>query len=170
MGFGNLTVVADTGPFLHLTEIGCIDFFNVFEKIIVPTSVRQEYLKHKESITPDFFNLKNIENEIADLDEIQKFKKKYNLNKLHSGEIECLYFCKKLSINILSTDDLAVRNIVKELDIVPVGSLGIILRVYREGVITKQQAENHLYELYEKSSLFVTKTVVDLVVERLKKY
>ncbi len=162
MGIRNLTVVSDTGPLLHLSEIGCINFLNVFEKVIVPTSVRQEYLKHEASDTPEIFSLKNIKNAIADIDEVQKFIAKYNLNNLHSGEIECLFLCKRNSINILLTDDLAVRDIAKDFDVVPVGLLGIILRVYRKGIITKQQAENYLYELYEKSSLFVTKTVVEL--------
>ena len=52
MGTRNLSVISDTGPLIHLSEIGCSEFLIMFDKVYVPESVHQEYLKHRKDITP----------------------------------------------------------------------------------------------------------------------
>jgi predicted nucleic acid-binding protein len=69
---------------------------------------------------------------------------------------------------VLLTDDLAVRRAAKALSLTPVGSLGVIAKAYRIGRISLAAAERHLRELYTVSSLFVTQTIVDLAIERLR--
>jgi predicted nucleic acid-binding protein len=55
-----ITVVSDTGPLIHLSEIGCVHLLEIFHTIYVPESVQGEYYKHKRASDPDFFELKNI--------------------------------------------------------------------------------------------------------------
>jgi hypothetical protein len=54
------------------------------------------------------------------------------------------------------------------LGITPVGSLGIVARLFKEQFIPLDQAEKFLLNLYQISSLYVTKTLVDLVIEELR--
>lgn len=164
-----ITVVADTGPLIHLSEIGCVHLLKYFQKIYVPESVRDEYYKHKRKSDPDFFDLQNITLTKAQPEEIFDFISKHGLNNLHSGERDCLYLCQKLTIDTIFTDDLAARDAAKKLGITPVGSLGIVARLFKEQYISLDQAEKFLLSLYETSSLFVTKTLVDLVIEELRK-
>ncbi len=43
MGNGPVNVaVADAGPLIHLGEIGCLDFLQVFELLHIPDAVWQE--------------------------------------------------------------------------------------------------------------------------------
>ena len=55
------------------------------------------------------------------------------LEKLNSREIECLSLCKQINLPILLTDDLAVHEAAKSLQITPVGSLGIVIKAYENG-------------------------------------
>ncbi|HAZ31440.1 MAG TPA: hypothetical protein DCY61_01865 [Dehalococcoidia bacterium] len=71
---------------------------------------------------------------------------------------------------ILLTDDLAVRAAAKRLSLIPVGSLGIVVRAYRAGHISLSEAERRIAELYDVSSLFATRAIVELAVERLHMY
>jgi len=170
VGINGISVVSDTGPLLHLSEIGGSKLLWQFKKIYVPDSVRFEYEKHKGENDPDVISFTNVKQITIDEKILQNFIQQYNLSELHFGETECLYLCRNLSVAVILTDDLAVRDIASSMGITPVGSLGVILRSYREKMISLTQAEKHIIDLYETSSLFVTRTIVDLVIEKLSKY
>jgi predicted nucleic acid-binding protein len=53
------------------------------------------------------------------------------------------------------------------LDLTPVGSLGIIVRAYRKALISFEDAHRHLEDLYDVSSLFVTRAIVELAIDQL---
>jgi len=163
-----ITVVSDTGPLIHLSEIGCVHLLEIFHTIYVPESVQGEYYKHKRASDPDFFELKNITIARVQHEEVSDFINRHGLNNLHSGERDCLYLCQEFCIDTILTDDLAVRDAAKNLGITPVGSLGIVARLFKEQFIPLDQAEKFLLNLYQTSSLYVTKTLVDLVIEELR--
>lgn len=66
------------------------------------------------------------------------------------------------------TDDLAVRDAAKRMNIRPVGSLGIVVRAYNNQLIEIEEAEALLRKLHERSSLFVTSAVVELALRQLQ--
>jgi predicted nucleic acid-binding protein len=66
------------------------------------------------------------------------------------------------------TDDLAAREAAKQLRLSPVGSLGLVARAYRRGYVSLSQAERHMTDLYDLSSLFVSKAIVEMAVEQLR--
>ncbi len=129
----------------------------------MPESVHQEYKKHEGDIEPNVFSLKNIKQMSVESEKHEKFIREHKLEKLHMGETECLYLCKNLPIDVILTNDLAVRDTASELDITPVGSIGVIVKAYRENRLTFAHAEKYIFDLYEISSLFVTRAIVELV-------
>ncbi|MBM4054368.1 MAG: hypothetical protein FJ264_06815 [Planctomycetes bacterium] len=160
-----MAVVSDAGPLIHLSEIGGIALLQLFGIIHVPHTVLFEISKHRKNISKEIT--------IADhnLPELQiiEFTRKAGLEKLHSGERECLYLCRQINQSILLTDDLAVRAVAKSLQITPVGSLGIVIKVYKDSRISLAEAEQYKSDLCDISSLFVTRTIVELVIEQLHK-
>jgi hypothetical protein len=48
--------------------------------------------------------------------------------------------------------------------------LGVIVRAYRVGQLSLADAERHLTDLYAVSSLFVTRAIVELAIEQLRKH
>jgi predicted nucleic acid-binding protein len=129
VGSGRLTAVADTGPLIHLAEVGCLPLLAIFEELHIPEGVWQEATRP------------------STIREVLTFSKRHALT---------------------STDDLAVRRAAKALDLTPVGSLGVITRAHEMGRVATDVAEQHLRALYTVSSLFVTSTIVDLAIERLR--
>lgn len=46
MGIGRIKVVSDTGPLIHLIEIGCPNLVSIFHLIHVPEAIQLEFDKH----------------------------------------------------------------------------------------------------------------------------
>ncbi len=170
MGAGRVAAVSDAGPAIHLLEVGCIELFSVFQTILPPEAVCKEIVRHAGVYgfqTVSKFS--HVELHISDINEVDHFIIENDLNEMDSGERECLYLCKTKGIYHLLTDDLAVRNVSIRLGIQPVGSLGIIVRAYRLRLISFSEAEKYISDLDEISSLYVTRAVVELAIDKLGK-
>ena len=154
--------VADAGPLIHLHEVGQIDLLNLFKVLYIPGAV---WAESSDKINSPPLNLNNIRHHTLAASDVDHFVQTYSLSNLHVGERESL--CNQLDIPLLLTDDLAVREAARRLCVRPVGSLGIVVRGYKEGVLTYSEAEKSLIALYEESSLFVTRTIVEIAIEQL---
>ncbi|MDL1969288.1 MAG: hypothetical protein LWW97_12310, partial [Deltaproteobacteria bacterium] len=80
----------------------------------------------------------------------------------------CLYVCKETGVSVLLTDDLAVREAAKRMNLKPVGSLGIVVKACRTGDISLVDAEGYITDLYDVSSLFVARAIVEIAIEQLR--
>lgn len=170
MGAGGLIAVADTGPLIHLAEIGCLSLLSIFDELHIPEAVWREAERPAE-IRVELairVELKLARHHQLQSTEVARFTAAEGLESLQRGEQEALFLGRKLEIPLLLTDDLAVRNIAKGQGMTPIGSLGIVGKAYQLGRISRAAAEGHLTALYEISSLFVTRAIVDLAIERLR--
>lgn len=168
MGTGELKAAVDAGPLIHLAEIGCLKFLSRFDELHIPEAVWLETVAQGRIAQTDLSILKNIQRHSANPLEIDKFVKENNLSRVHSGEQECLFVCLSKSICTILTDDMAVRAAAKKLGIVPVGSLGVIISAFKGKEITLQEAEQFITDLHDISSLFVTRAIVELAIEKLR--
>lgn len=169
MGVGKvISAVVDAGPLIHLAEIDSLPLLSLFETLHVPDAVWSEAVE-KGSVPFEFISsLLNVKRHSLDRTAIAVFVEQNKLDDLHSGEIECLFLCRQAAISTLFTDDMTVRDTARNLSIVPVGSLGIIVKACREGIISLAEAEQRIIALYDVSSLFVTKTIVELALKQLR--
>jgi predicted nucleic acid-binding protein len=169
VGVGKISAVTDSGPLIHLTEIGCLQILSIFGNLHVPEAVREETVKRGRTSKEDFLKLSNVERHNLSQSDVTRFVERNNLKELHSGEHQCLYLCKQINVPILLTEDLAVRETAKRLNLIPVGSLGIVAKAYSLGQISKTEAECHITDLYDVSSLFVTRSIVEMAIEQINK-
>lgn len=168
MGAGELKATVDAGPLIHLGEIGCLRFLNSFDALHVPDAVWFETVAPGRISRTDLSNLQNIQRYSLTESEVEQFVKENNLSELHAGEQECLHACVTKHISMLLTDDMAVRDAARRLHIVPVGSLGIVVSAFKRKEITLQEAESYIGDLYDVSSLFVTRAIAELAIEQLR--
>lgn len=168
MGNGKLKgVVVDAGPLIHLTEIDSISLLNIFSALHIPDAVWSETVGQKR-VTQEMLIKSGIVQRHSLLpQETERFIADHRLEDLDEGERECLCLCRKIEIPFVLTDDLAVREAAKHLNVVPVGSLGVIVRACKTGVISLPEAEKKMNDLYDVSSLYVTRTIVELAIEQL---
>lgn len=160
------TAVADSGPLLHLAEVGAIGLMRVFDSILIPDAVWQECVQPGRLIDQDFATLTIARHRIA-REDLDRFVRDRALRHLHQGECECLYLCEQRDVSLIMTDDLAVRDAAMRMNLRPVGSLGIVIRACTSGAIGSVDAERTLLELYDNSTLFVTRAIVEVAVEQL---
>lgn len=164
---GVKAAVADAGPLIHLSEIGCLSVLQLFDTVHIPDAVWTEIIGHDRVRESHIKGVDNIHMHTLSKDLIANFVNESGLEKLHAGEVECLFLCKHIKVSIVLTDDMSVRESAKRLHITPVGSLGVIVKACRTGYISLAEAEGYLADLYNVSSLFVTKAIVELAIEQL---
>jgi len=169
VGAGEIeAAVADAGPLIHLTEIGCLSLLHIFQTLHISSAVWRETVGEGRVPATSILQLEKVEQHTLPDVSLARFIRENKLGGLHKGEQESLYLCRQIGVPLLLTDDLAVRELAKRLDITPVGSLGIIVKAYHLGQITLEEAERHIAALYEVSTLYVTRTIVELAIEQLR--
>lgn len=170
MGAGAVgPVVADSGPLIHLAEVGLLGLLRMFEAVHAPGAVWSETVGKGLVNEADLMGLGNVCRRDLRREDVREYAHEHGLEALHDGELESLCLCRMLGVFTLLTDDLAVRKAAKRLGITPVGSLGVVVRAHKRGAISVKEAENAIVQLYDLSSLFVTRAIVDLVIDELRK-
>ncbi len=160
--------VADAGPLIHLAEIGCLDLLSIVGHLHVPREVWSETVGRSRLDADQLLNLGTIKRHELPAVEITRFVEEHGLEGLHAGEIEGFCLCRKLRIPIILTDDLAVREAARRLSVIPIGSLGVVARAFRDSRITLPQAESFVRDLDRVSSLYVTPEIVELALRQIR--
>jgi len=147
--------IADTGPLLHLHEIGRLDTLVLFQTLILPNLVQHEL--HLRGIEPDvlapFARLRLGDSPLSRLEILQE-----KLARLQPADLEVLAWARaKDWQGVVLTDDLALRRILEDFGATVIGSLGILVRAYARGVLARQDLDSAVEALLQESSLHASK-------------
>ena len=153
-------VVSDTGPILHLHEINKQGLLSLFSKIIISQIIQEELSKYRLKINNNI-TIAKINN-----DQVAMLSQRY---LLELGESSAIWLCKSLNIPLLLTDDLNAGEVAQALEIKPVRTLGIIMRGYREKIISQKEAIELLNKLHKESSLFITSELINYAIKEVKR-
>ena len=141
MGASTVTeAVADAGPIIHLFEIARLSLLDVFDRVHVPQAVWGETVERGRVPAEALASIAGIARTPADFIEAIFFRGLDVPAALHEGEVEALAVCRQRGVELILTDDLAVRDVARKLSLVPVGSLGIVVRAARIGRISMDAA------------------------------
>jgi len=162
-------VVSNAGPLIHLTEIGEFELLKTFSRIHIPEKVYEEVCIEGMPGEREVRSAENIEVLIVSKEEIEKVSSKIDL-KLDDGELQALTVCNRFKVKIFLTDDLDARDAGKQLGFEVHGSVGVIARAYREGLIDLKRAKRALGDLYSISKLFVTKAIIEEAIKELEMF
>jgi len=159
--------VSNAGPLIHLAEIGEFELLKIFSKICIPEKVYEEVCIEGMPGEREVRSAENIEVLSVSKEEIEKLSNKIDL-KLDDGELEALTVCNRFKVKIFLTDDLDARDAGKQLGFEVHGSIGVIARAYREGLIDLKRAKRASGDLYSISKLFVTKAIIEEAIKELE--
>lgn len=156
-------------PLIHLAEINLFNTLNIFEKVFITSQVYGE-TSHLAKIGG-----REVEDAIKNgwikIEEIQwqRYLEPAPPKSLNVGEVTSIALSKKMNAIFIS-DDLDARDYAESIGLIITGSVGIIFRSFREKRLTLAQAEKALIDLYEKSTLFISKKVVDAAMKAVKAF
>src|SRR3989338_10971633 len=156
--------VSDTGPIIHLSEINLIKVFDIFSEVAIPEEVEKE-LKNSKILLFKKIKILKLLPDFKD-----KVKILTNQENLDLGEAFAIVLAMQEKADYFLTDDLNARNIAIKYNLQVHGTVGIILRAFREKIIDKKTAIEKVNELHAKSSLFITKDLVDDVVRAIEEF
>lgn len=159
--------VADTGPLIHLYEIGSLSVLKLFDEVHVTDTVWAEATTAGRIPVHDLEGLPILHRHALSMTEIDQFAATSNLQLLHAGEQGALLLAERLHVRLFLTDDLAAREAAKTIGLQPVGSLGLIVRAYAEGELDVDSVILRLRALQEKSSLYVTGQIVETAIKAI---
>ena len=152
---------------MHLSEIERFELLKVFTKIYIPGKVYEEICIEGMPGEKEVRNAENIEVLRVSKEEIEKTSNKID-SELDEGELQSLTLCNRLKVKIFLTDDLDARDTGKRLGFDVHGSVGVIARAYREGLIDFDDTKKALERLYTVSKLFITKAIIEEAIEQLE--
>src|SRR3989344_1030432 len=150
-----IKAVIDAGPIIHLMEIGAERALHVFS-LITPSGVVEEVRVMPKGITVVDNYDKNL---------VSALQNEFSLGL---GESECIALAKAEKISIFLTDDLDARTTATSLGLEPHGTMGIMLKAYKNKIFSKKETIDFIGNLKSRSSLYITSELVDLVVARLE--
>lgn len=162
--------VFDTGPLIHLHEIDRLELvITVFNKLHLPEQVKREI--HNEAII-QFMQQNSTCVSIHSVNEPELFatKEAYSGFQLHLADLAVLSLLPKIMNAVAVTDDLSLRRAVESCGKTAVGTIGILLNGYKQGVIDKSQLIKLIDLTFTDSSLYLNsafKTRVLSIVETL---
>jgi predicted nucleic acid-binding protein len=164
-------IVSNAGPLIHLTKIGRLMLLKqLFNSVVIPQTVKIEVVERgKESGAPDAFL---IENEIgewitAEQDINEKVKEIAERAGVELGEAIVIMLAKENGFPAL-IDDSAARRFALGLGLEVIGSIGVLIKVAKRGIISKEEALEGLEKLTKVMWLSVDvykaarKTIEDL--------
>lgn len=154
--------VSNTGPIIHLSEIDLITALNVFDEIYICEEVKKELKEKRIKSTIKTLNLKGKFKDVSDI-LVNKFF-------LDLGEAQSIALALQERVNYFLTDDLEARTVANAHGLEAHGTVGIILRAFREKIINKEIALNKVNDLYDKSTLFITKDLIEKVIKSMKEF
>lgn len=119
-----ITVIADTSCLIALTNINALDLLkNLYTEVIVSEEIALEY---GESL-PSWIKVETVKN-------LKYLKLLENL--LDRGEASAIAIALDLEHVLLILDDLKARNIAEKLGFNITGTLGILIKARKSGLIT----------------------------------
>ncbi|RLI86162.1 MAG: hypothetical protein DRO98_05770 [Archaeoglobales archaeon] len=142
-----MIAVSNAGPLIHLAKIGRLNLLEkIFSEIIVPRTVKVEVVdKGKEKGRSDAFLIDNVDwiKIVEDPPNADQLAEKAGL---HRGEACAILLAKSFNVPVL-LDDSDARKFALGLGLEVVGSVGIIIKAVRSGIISKSDGLMDLEKL-----------------------
>ncbi len=163
--------VSDSTPLIYLAKIGRLSLLKgVFKSIYVPEAVFDEAVTQGKAL--NMIDAFIIEKAVGDWiirervePEVDAEYRFIDTNtRLGTGEKEALKLCKQLGARYFIADDREARRVSRILNIKPVGTLGVLVEAYRQGLIAKAEALQILEALMKtgfRMSVSVYRRVLD---------
>ncbi len=158
-------VVSNTGPIMHLFEVDLLKALSAFKEVYIPEEVKNELQKNKVKTALKNIKMLKLNAKFKDVAEILT-----NKFSLDLGEAEAIALALQEKADYFLTDDLDARTVANTHGLEAHGTVGVILRAFREKIVDKKTAIEKINQLYTTSSLFITKDLIKDILKSISEF
>lgn len=147
--------IADTGPILHLYEIGRLPVLGLIAPLTLPDLVFAEL--RARSIDRRILDAAGVPFDVVPV-EAETEEPTGITPRLQPADAQVLALARARGFEaLLVTDDLALRRVLEGHGATVVGSVGLLVRARRAGLLSRQGLENAIEDLFDHSSLHLSR-------------
>ena len=150
-------IVSNTGPLLHLSEIGALGLLELAGPVSIPPAVAAELSRLMpgwSSARPSWISITTPE-----AASISQFDGWLGGGIIHVGEAHALALARQMNADWFLTDDTAARLLSRTLGLEAHGSLGVVLWAAAAGHLDETRTYA-LLDLLAASSLWISRRVL----------
>jgi predicted nucleic acid-binding protein len=151
------SVACDAGPLTHLWQIDLWSTLGTFEAIHLTARVVVEVQEHVPLERLERLASCTVRtHEIArlDLESVQVLLPSELV--LEEADLATLALARQVTPDLLLTDDLALRRAAEACGLIPMGSVGVLLRAYSAGYLDTTSLDQAINGLFVHSTLYLS--------------
>jgi predicted nucleic acid-binding protein len=151
-------VISDTGPILHLHQIGWHPALTICERLVIPDLVAEELRIHGVDLlhmdTPELtFSMVSVT-----AAQWQAVRQNAGVQSIQPADAQVFVLAEATQFRqLVLTDDLALRQHLEAHGTLVVGSIGVLVRAYSMHRLQRHELEIAMDALFDQSTLHLSK-------------
>lgn len=151
-------VIVNTTPLIALAGIGQLELLRkLYSEIMIPRAVYHEIISEPARSLVSEAEWIKVEKITGTI------QKSAFSSRLHAGEVEVILLAQEAEADLLIMDDNAAKKTAKYLGLIVTGTMGVLIRAKKEGLITEVKP---LLEGLINDGLYVSPVVQSYVLEQ----
>ena len=150
--------ITDTGPVLHLNEIGRLECLRIFEHLVMPDLVAEELRAY--GLDPSRLGVTGLKATIVVVEraEWSPVLSEADQPTIHPADAQVFVLARSNQFQKpVLTDDLALRRRLESQGATVVGSVGVLVRAYTTGHLKRDELESAVEALFTTSTLHMSR-------------
>ncbi|MFQ5832458.1 MAG: DUF3368 domain-containing protein [Candidatus Thorarchaeota archaeon] len=164
--------VINASPLIYLGKLGILSLLQrLFDQVLTVDAVKEEVL---DSSASEYAILQGAFEDWLVVSEVPRSPLSGRLSAmgLHQGEIDTLvlaYHTKaEDSDSVVIIDDLAARDVARTLGLGVTGTIGVILRATKDGILTKDESLVKIRSLVNETSFRMSAALYSRIISELE--
>jgi predicted nucleic acid-binding protein len=148
--------ISDTGPILHLSEIDTLFCLHIFERLYIPTLVAAEL--EYFGLHPDKLSISTTISVVpVDQRQRESLLQTTTHPPIHPADAEVFILGQDGNFpGLVLTDDMGLRQHLEQQGLLVVGSVGILVRAYHQGIMLYAPLKEAIDALFHESTLYLS--------------
>jgi predicted nucleic acid-binding protein len=150
--------ITDTGPVLHLHEIGWLESLRIFDHLVMPDLVAEELCTY--GLDPSHLGVTALKVAIVIVErtEWSPVLSETDQPTIHPADAQVFVLARSSQFQKpVLTDDLALRRRLESQGATVVGSVGALVRAYTAGHLKRNELESAADALFTTSTLYMSR-------------